>query len=853
MLHEPIACGFTLLCFEPELRAAKRVCGIADATITGHLAEGKAGKAETQFVSQALEQLAASPELRAKLEHMHGFGAGNDEADFASRGYIQSLQAIGQQMGKRLQERTPPQTAIDFLAYVYGGLLKIKGRSPSELPEPLSQTWRSHAAKAASTRSRQTGARPTAAALIAMIASVGALAPSVNNTHGITPALLGLDVSPACNAHDGMQFGEATTHSRDLLLAALDRPSAFTILQRARSAPTFAFSQATVGSEPITGRQACTAAPLTAPQLATASAKPLPIDSTQFRREAERIAKAAHRCSVPSNASDVTRTATWNTTNRSRTLTYASTQGQATGDLTLSAQQMRDGAQTYRVLGKRAGITSSMASQALSAVTSTEQDKPAAHKEIAPTREEALAMRQRADNIRARINGDTSAYAINVPDEQLDAMIAYASGSRERDVNRKGKGFNSTAWKYWSRYCDSTGTTPMRDDHAANSGTDVNGYEREMLLWVNALPEIYNYMSPRRGWTSPPRPSSAIKHLRTVRAILSKYTTPPPLTLVVERCTEMMHGYLLDNGVDALLPQQKEPFTNAMIMDMLTCVGPTRGSGKRARAWDWSSFEGIAWKAYIHVSAQTGMRNEEMTSAPTIGFTRRDLALANLTWYYNGVRRKYLTESELRSMKIGDYALLTPPPSKCDPFGMRWGAKPIWLAYSPDDWLCSARVLRDLELARLHVTPEERAEVPLFCHENGAPWARSYTANLLRLFVVAIGIPPERVRDYTPHSWRIYLCNALAALDLTDEQIQAALRWASVEALNTYRLTSAETYTAWLRGSMGARFNVVRGATTRRPDGRLLPRTDNDDAARTFINCRMELLEAAHAADDGDE
>ena len=251
------------------------------------------------------------------------------------------------------------------------------------------------------------------------------------------------------------------------------------------------------------------------------------------------------------------------------------------------------------------------------------------------------------------------------------------------------------------------------------------------------------------------------------------------------------------------------------------------------------------FKAYMHVSAQTGMRNEEVTSSAD-GFTKRDLSLGNLAWWYKGQRRPYLTEEELRSLSEGDYAILTPSASKCDPFGMRWGAKPIWLAFSPSDWLCAARALRDLELARLFEEPSARSGLPLFRHENGAPWVRSYTANLLRQFVVAIGVPPERVKDYTPHSWRIYLCNALAAQNCSDSEIQAALRWASVDALNTYRLTSAETYTLWLRAAMGARFNVVRGANARRPDGRPLPRTDNDDVARAFVAGRLDVLEAAH-------
>ena len=127
-------------------------------------------------------------------------------------------------------------------------------------------------------------------------------------------------------------------------------------------------------------------------------------------------------------------------------------------------------------------------------------------------------------------------------------------------------------------------------------------------------------------------------------------------------------------------------------------------------------------------------------------------------------------------------------------------------------------------------------------------WSRSYTFDLLRLFVRCIGTPEERINDYTPHSFRIYLCNALVAAELDDSEIQTALRWASEDALNTYRLTSAETYARWLNAAMGARFTVVRGHTTRKPNGQPLPRTDCDDMAQDFVRRSFELLELAHAA-----
>ena len=171
----------------------------------------------------------------------------------------------------------------------------------------------------------------------------------------------------------------------------------------------------------------------------------------------------------------------------------------------------------------------------------------------------------------------------------------------------------------------------------------------------------------------------------------------------------------------------------------------------------------------------------------------------------------------------------------------------MWLPFSSCDWLCAARELRDLEKRRAgSVSPSERNTVPLFCHENGAAWTRSYTFDLLRLFVKHIGVPEDRVNDYTPHSFRIYLCNALASQHLSNSEICAALRWASEDSIHTYFMTSAATFARWLKAAMGARFNVVRGCTMRRPDGEPLPRTDNDDMAFSFVQEAMKMLDVAH-------
>ena len=182
---------------------------------------------------------------------------------------------------------------------------------------------------------------------------------------------------------------------------------------------------------------------------------------------------------------------------------------------------------------------------------------------------------------------------------------------------------------------------------------------------------------------------------------------------------------------------------------------------------------------------------------------------------------------------------------------MRWGSKPIFLPFSPTDPICAARALRSVELLHEVIGPARR-ETPLFRTEKGEPLTRSYTATLLRDFVKLI-VPEERVRDYTMHSFRIYLCNALSAAGVDDAKIQACLRWASVDALNTYRMSDAAQYASWLRAAMQSTFVVRRGASALRADGSsiAIPRTDNADRAAAILEEQLELLEIANR--DADE
>ena len=86
---------------------------------------------------------------------------------------------------------------------------------------------------------------------------------------------------------------------------------------------------------------------------------------------------------------------------------------------------------------------------------------------------------------------------------------------------------------------------------------------------------------------------------------------------------------------------------------------------------------------------------------------------AHLSWRFRGVIKQALTILELRSLRPGDCAILTPVPVKNDPFAIFFGNHPIWLPFDASDPYNAAFWLADLELA-FPVAVADRRSVPLF-------------------------------------------------------------------------------------------------------------------------------------------
>ena len=220
--------------------------------------------------------------------------------------------------------------------------------------------------------------------------------------------------------------------------------------------------------------------------------------------------------------------------------------------------------------------------------------------------------------------------------------------------------------------------------------------------------------------------------------------------------------------------------------------------------------------------AQTGFRKADVALG-TGDWDSTKMSWASLKWLIDGKVVLAPTEAQLMSLVPGrDYAILMPGPSKADAFGMRWGNNPIWLPYDPTAAVNAAFALMQWELCA-RVPADERRETPLFCGPDGVgtPLRGAALDKLLHSLLTFVLGDAALAKKYSVHSFRSYLASALLAAGCTDGQIQAALRWASLEALLIYKVIQREDYGDWLARGETQRTTGARAAALRTDGGQL--------------------------------
>ena len=460
-----------------------------------------------------------------------------------------------------------------------------------------------------------------------------------------------------------------------------------------------------------------------------------------------------------------------------------------------------------------------------------------------------------SEQVYTQLKDDTSEFAVRADDDVLWWLAGVATDGEPDQMPVTTQAQRASNWKHWEAYCNFLKlSTPWRPDV---STLNAVGHRRENAIWAGALMWIYGRMKPRKGKflpdgrPKPPSPLSALAVCRGARAEhVARGINPPALTLASKRAHEQMLKYSREIGPENCVPERAIPMSHELICKLLTIAdgAPILKGGK---PWHWSTTYGRTVRTAYHVLAQCGFRKSEIALGAGKWGTDK-LSFASLKWIIDGETVLYPTVDQLRHLKKGDYAIIMPGPSKADCFGMRWGNNPIWLPFDPEAAINAANALSQWEI-HSGVKPESRRTTPLFCGPEGigTPLRGAALDEIFLRMMTYILADEARAKKYSIHGFRSYLASALMAAGCSGPEIQAALRWASVEALQIYQVVQRETYGDWIMRAETVKLTGAR-ASSLRAEGKHLPIYEPEAMIADVLATREELRSRSERADAND-
>jgi len=257
---------------------------------------------------------------------------------------------------------------------------------------------------------------------------------------------------------------------------------------------------------------------------------------------------------------------------------------------------------------------------------------------------------------------------------------------------------------------------PWRGDVAAHMGHDAAGYWREVVLQAIAYYRCLKMAKPRKrklnadGGLIPAKPESVsvIKSVRRIHKYFGVQMAESRLYGMILKAANVK--FIEENGLSALMPHRKEPFTNLEIQRMIKVQRGVLISGKLVS--DTSRF----WRSVdllIKVMAQTGFRLGDALKM------NRDSVMFDFMG-----RILPMTGEQMRPhLTAGVFAIMTPQRTKSDPLGIFWSPFPVYLNAGEDDNIGAGRALflYDLDFA---VELSTRHKEPLFTDDKGARLTR---------------------------------------------------------------------------------------------------------------------------------
>ena len=366
-------------------------------------------------------------------------------------------------------------------------------------------------------------------------------------------------------------------------------------------------------------------------------------------------------------------------------------------------------------------------------------------------------------------------------------LLQHAEDLAEYGAAYGTKRKDDLAWRHWDAFAEAMGFDPLL------TSSQVRDYpEHVSTLLATFLLHIYPKMKGRSGrvWA---KPRSAFSYVLAIIRIFRRWKVELPSAKCVKgELNGLLRAFVVVYGKHALQPRRQEPLQFGMLVRL--CSIPNGSRLRRGLVWRRDGHECKAFARMLSVGWRTGHRLAEMVYHPSgeIYYLTR----ADITWCIGGVPVTDPTPEQLARLKPGDYALIAPPRSKTDQFGEIHSPFPSVVLFDPAR-ACNAGVaLRDIELEQ-PCRGAARASTPLFADDVGHPYRHERMDDLLNdalLFCFGAGV----ANTHSWHSLRSGLACALKEAKCPNDEIQLICRWLNPESLRAYARVGTSKFITWV-------------------------------------------------------
>jgi hypothetical protein len=246
-------------------------------------------------------------------------------------------------------------------------------------------------------------------------------------------------------------------------------------------------------------------------------------------------------------------------------------------------------------------------------------------------------------------------------------------------------------------------------------------------------------------------------------------------------------AYIKKHGRLDLLPKRKEPLSQQMIEGMLLLP---QGTLINKQHIDWSAHFWMHIKALMALLASTGQRKSEALLPDEAEWDMSRASRAQIVWLLQDEEHPVVdpTAEQMSNLRRGDVMLWIPGSSKADYGGLKWAPSPVPMRWDDEIIINTPREMAQIEV-HFPTHGEERSRTPLFTTEpdSSFPMRFKHVERLLQPMLRAtMLVGAEEAKQYSWHSFRIFLATALKASGAEDWEVQHALRWATPAMVKVY-------------------------------------------------------------------